>query len=205
MELFPAVMIGGPPHSGKSVLTYSLTQALRQRGVAHYVLRAVPDGEGDWANEADQTFVRQIRVKGEVTRQWIAYMCRDIASRHLPLLVDVGGRPTPWQEAVFDFCTHAILLTPDETHRADWNDKATRHGLIILAELHSVLTGAQVVHTTHPRLQGQISGLERGESAQGPTFESLVDLLANLFAYDEEELRTAHLSLAPVELTVSAG
>ena len=44
MELFPAVMIGGPPHSGKSVLAYSLTQALRARGVAHYVLRAYPDG-----------------------------------------------------------------------------------------------------------------------------------------------------------------
>ncbi len=50
MELFPAILVGGPPHSGKSVLTYSLTQALRRRGVDHYVLRAAPDGEGDWAN-----------------------------------------------------------------------------------------------------------------------------------------------------------
>ena len=58
MELFPAVMIGGPPHSGKSVLAYSLSQALRARQVAHYVLRAFPDGEGDWANEADQAMVR---------------------------------------------------------------------------------------------------------------------------------------------------
>ncbi len=53
MELFPAIAIGGPPHSGKSVLAYSLSKALRARQVAHYVLRAFPDGEGDWANEAD--------------------------------------------------------------------------------------------------------------------------------------------------------
>ena len=48
----PAVLVGGPPHSGKSVLIYSLSQALRARGIDHYALRACPDGEGDWSNEA---------------------------------------------------------------------------------------------------------------------------------------------------------
>ena len=52
MAHFNAILIGGPPHSGKSVLTYSLTQTLRQQGIDHYVLRACPDGEGDWSNEA---------------------------------------------------------------------------------------------------------------------------------------------------------
>jgi len=47
MNQFPALMIGGPPHSGKSVLAYSLTQALRARQIDHYLLRACPDGEGD--------------------------------------------------------------------------------------------------------------------------------------------------------------
>lgn len=205
MELFPAVMIGGPPHSGKSVLAYSLTQALRRRGVAHYVLRAFPDGEGDWANEADQALVRRIRVKSQITPDWIDYMCRDIVNRHLPLLVDVGGRPTPWQEAVFDHCTHALLLTPNQEHRELWHDLAGRHDLIPVADLHSVLAGPQFVETHRPVLRGQISGLERGQSAHGPTFEALVDTLAQLFAYDEAELRTAHLSLAPTDLVVELG
>ncbi len=202
MELFPAVMIGGPPHSGKSVLAYSLTQALRARSVAHYVLRAYPDGEGDWANEADQALVRRIRVKGEGTPGWIARMCQDIANRHLPLIVDVGGRPTPWQEAVFDYCTHAILLTPDEEARSSWRELASRHGLPLLADLHSVLAGENSIQENVPILHGQIGGLERGRSARGPVFEALVNRLATLFAYDDAELRTAHLSLAPAELVV---
>jgi CRISPR-associated protein Csx3 len=202
MELFPAVIIGGPPHSGKSVLTYSLTKALRERSVDHYVLRAYPDGEGDWANEADQKLVRRIRVKGDGTPQWIARICRDIASRHLPLVVDVGGRPTDWQEAVFDHCTHAILLTPDDSSQAEWRDLAARHGLPLLAELRSTLTGDDVVQATSPILRGQISRLERGRKASGPTFEALVDLLAGIFAYDDAELRAAHLSLAPTDMVV---
>src|SRR5579884_757693 len=50
-NLLPAVLVGGPPHAGKSVLFYQLTQALRERGIAHFAIRACPDGEGDWFHE----------------------------------------------------------------------------------------------------------------------------------------------------------
>jgi len=35
VNLLPAILIGGPPHAGKSVLTYSISQALRKRNVDH--------------------------------------------------------------------------------------------------------------------------------------------------------------------------
>ncbi|MGC8838612.1 MAG: CRISPR-associated protein Csx3, partial [Anaerolineae bacterium] len=105
MELFPAVAIGGPPHAGKSVLAYSLSQALRTREVQHYVLRAYPDGEGDWANEAQQDLVRRIRIKDWGSPRWVDRISQDILNRHLPLIVDIGGRPTPFQEAILDCCT----------------------------------------------------------------------------------------------------
>jgi CRISPR-associated protein Csx3 len=202
MELFPAVTIGGPPHSGKSVLAYSLTQALRRRDVDHYVLRAYPDGEGDWANEADQALVRRIRVKGQGTPEWIARTGRDIANRHLPLIVDVGGLPTSWQEAVFDYCTHAILLTRDEPSHDAWQSMMARHGLILLADLHSELRGKSTVTDDRPVLRGTLTGLERGDTASGPVFDALVDRLAALFAYDREELRRTHCNLAPVETVI---
>lgn len=203
MELFPAVLIGGPPHMGKSVLTYSLTHTLRERGIPHhYVIRAYPDGEGDWANEADQKLVRRIRIKGYGTPQWVDSICRDIAARHLPLIVDVGGRPTPDQERIFDYCTHAILLTADETAHSEWLSRLARHGLLLLADLQSELYGQDRITDNSPVLRGVISGLERGKTAAGPTFDALVERVARLFAYDPDELRRAHFAIAPVEITV---
>jgi len=35
VNLLPAILIGGPLHAGKSVLTYSISQALRKRNVDH--------------------------------------------------------------------------------------------------------------------------------------------------------------------------
>ncbi len=202
MELFPAILIGGPPHMGKSVLTYSLTHALRERGIPHYVIRAYPDGEGDWANEADQKLVRRIRVKGQGTPRWVDRICRDIANRHLPLLVDVGGRPTLDQERIFDHCTHAILLTGDDDAHRTWETLLARHGLLPLADLRSELHGQNRLTDTWPTLRGVIAGLERGLTAAGPTFDALVERVARLFAYDPDELRRTHLATAPVEITV---
>lgn len=202
MEIFPAVAIGGPPHSGKSVLAYSLSQALRARGVQHYVLRAYPDGEGDWANEAQQALVRRIRVKSWGSPQWIDHVCRDIRSRHLPLIVDVGGKPTPWQEAVLGCCTHMILLYRDAASHREWRRRARRHGLTLLADLRSDLHGRQVVEGEGRVLEGVITGLERGTSASGPTFDALVGRLCLLFAYSPEEIRQAHMAQAPVEMVV---
>ena len=199
MELFPAVLIGGPPHSGKSVLSYSLTQALRAIKVQHYLLRAYPDGEGDWSNEANQKTVRAIRIKGEGTKKWVAQICRDIANRQLPLIVDVGGKPTAWQEEIFNHCTHAILLTPDEDSQRLWQGYAQRYGLLSVAELRSELQGEDRVDEEQPVLRGVISGLERGQVARGASFEALLRRLAALFAYNQAELKSWHLSAAPAE------
>jgi CRISPR-associated protein Csx3 len=202
MRFLPAVLIGGPPHAGKSVLAYSLTQALRRRDVAHYVLRAYPDGEGDWSNEAETETVRTLRVKGQGTPAWIACVCRDIDRRHLPLIVDVGGQPTPWQEAVFDHCTHAVLLTRDGASHRRWQEMMARHGVPLLADLRSSLAGKDSVDESQAVLRGTLRDLHRHALARGPALDALVGRLARLFAYTPAELRRAHLANAPVEITV---
>ena len=202
MELFPAVLIGGPPNSGKSVLTYNLTQTLRERGIEHYVVRAAPDGEGDWACEADQSLVRTILVPRTWTPAFVEHACESLAHRPLPLIVDVGGRPTAWQESILDHCTHAVLLTPDESARAAWLDLAGRHNLIMMADLPSELDGVDIVTRTYPVLKGVIAGLEWGRRVGGPTFETLVERIASLFAYDPADLRRSHLASAPVETAI---
>jgi len=202
METFPAIFIGGPPHSGKSVLTYNLTQELRRRKVEHYVLRACPDGEGDWAQEAAQEVVRTVRVRGPFTREFVEAICRDLANRHLPLLVDVGGRPTPEQEPIFSYCTHAILLTKDEASRAEWFNLAERHAVIVIADITSALEGESHIIQKSPILRGVITGLHRGAIASGPVFDALVERVASIFDFDRDELRRMHYTLSPVENVV---
>src|SRR6266487_3552700 len=49
----PAILIGGPPNAGKSILIYNLKQELLRREIPHYWLHANPDIEGDWFFEGD--------------------------------------------------------------------------------------------------------------------------------------------------------
>jgi CRISPR-associated protein Csx3 len=198
----PAVLVGGPPHSGKSVLIYSLSQALRARGVEHYALRACPDGEGDWSSEARPELVKEIRIKGDWTARWVQWISRDIRRRQKPLLVDVGGRPTAEQATMFGLCTHAVLLTPDDAARAGWLALLAEQRLPILADLRSDLAGRDRLDAAAPTIQGVLAGLERHSQAQGPAFEALVDRLAQLFVASGEDLRQRHLASAPAEITV---
>lgn len=202
MNSFPAIVIGGPPHSGKSVLTYLLTQQLRAWDVAHYVLRACPDGEGDWSQQAPPPTVQLLRYKGAFSPAFVERVCHDLARRHLPLLVDVGGKPTPDQERIFDFCTHAVLIAHDDSGLARWRDLAERHGLAIVAELHSTLAGQDVITAAAPVLRGQVANLERHTAAPGAAVIALAERLRDLLTYDTAELSQHHLSNAPTELAV---
>jgi CRISPR-associated protein Csx3 len=210
MPDFPAVLIGGQPHSGKSVFVYSLTRALRAARVPHYALRACPDGEGDWANEADQVVVQTIRSKGPFSPEFMANVAAYLQKRHLPLLVDVGGKPTPEQESVFAHCTHAILLIGDRADdpeafardRTIWRQMMQRQGVSIIAELKSSLTGRDELVTAEPIIEGTVTGLERGQTAGGPALTAVLNRLSDLFDFQEAELTRQHLAQAPVELTL---
>jgi len=203
LNLCPAVAIGGPPHSGKSVLAYSLTQTLRERGIDHYLLRAYPpDGEGDWFLESEPPYVRHFRIKGARSEAWLPTLKADVKRRHLPLLVDMGGLPTVEQETILDACTHAILLTRDAASRAEWSARIERHGLVLLADLDSDLAGSNRLSEVHPLIRGTLAGLERGARATGAPFDALVELLVDRFGQATIGARRRHLESAPVELTV---
>jgi CRISPR-associated protein Csx3 len=207
MTQFPAVIIGGPPHSGKSVLVYSLTSGLRRRGVAHYVLRACPDGEGDFSNEADQALVRTIRRKGEFTSDFSNQVAGHLARRHLPLLVDVGGRPTEAQLDVLRHCTQAILLIGDRPDaperyaldRESWRAMMSRVGLPIIADLRSILVGQDEVESVDPVVKGTISGLERGREIEGVIIDALLNRLELVLGYSHGDLMTIHRAMAPLD------
>jgi CRISPR-associated protein Csx3 len=205
VNLLPAVVIGGPPHAGKSVLFYSLTKALRERGIAHHAIRACPDGEGNWSQESDQETVRLIRVKGDWSDEFTERICLDIERRLLPMLIDVGGKPQGKQLRIFRHCTHSILLlhSHDEQNQLFWRGLVEENGLLPLAQLYSDLKGTSAITSESPVIKGTLVGLERHTLAQGPLFDVLVERVASLFSsYSHEELEKTLLDEAPTELVI---
>jgi CRISPR-associated protein Csx3 len=203
MNLLPAILFGGPPHAGKSVLFYSLVRELRERGIPHHAFRACPDGEGNWSYELDQEKVRLIRVKGAYTDDFVKRICLDIGRRHLPLLVDIGGKPTEKQTCLFANCTHALLLlrADQEDTAGFWRHKVKVNGLLPLAELYSAQSGISSIASDGPVIKGTLVGLERGSLVQGSLFDILVERIELLFtSYSLEELEKTKIDMAPVEL-----
>jgi len=210
VNLLPALLIGGPPSAGKSVLFYSLTKTLHERGVRHHAIRACPDGEGNWYQEIHQELdpetTRLLRIKKAWTESFVQGICRDLERRHLPLLVDMGGRPQEWQMCILQACTHSLLLLRrDEPESAgSWRVLVKRAGLLPLAEIFSERSGISSVTSTAPILEGTLTNLERGIPAQGALFDALVERIAALFtSYSLAELEQAKLAMAPTEFTVN--
>lgn len=205
VNLLPAVLIGGPPQAGKSVLFHSLTYALRERGIHHHAIRACPDGEGNWSQESDPETVSQIREKGEWSDEFVKRICQDLEHRCLPFLVDMGGQPKESQACMLRLCTHSVLLfrtdKPDYTQL--WHRLVEENALLPLAEVYSQLEGTSTIIAHNPIIEGTITGLVRDKEARakGPLFEALVESIAMLFkSYSPHELEQVFFEQAPSEL-----
>jgi Predicted nucleotide kinase len=203
--IFPAIAIGGPPHSGKSTLIYRLSNALRQKGIDHYVLRANPDGEGDWSYEADSNLVAVLRqrVKGPWNDEFTQHVMRSIQQRHLPLLVDLGGKITSETKKVASQCTHAIVLSRDSELLSAWRTCMEDCSLQLVAELLSVLEGEQSGSLETMPIQAVISGLSQDKSSDGPVFKALVEVVSHSISYTSEEIYRIHSALAPSDCIIN--
>lgn len=207
-SLFPAILIGGPPKSGKSRLSHRLQEALRQRGVMHYLLRANPDGEGNWRYSSRPdlatTLRNQVKVPWRDTAEGYAdTLARDIERRHLPLLVDLGGKVSDENHKIAAQCSHAIVIASEPADLLQWRTFAESHGLVLLAELRSELHGVQQIVDDGSTLRGVISGLDPAMSSDGICFDMLVKRVATVLDYATEDLERAHWAQIMVDLPLN--
>lgn len=196
-NLLPAILLAGPPHSGKSVLGHLLAQRLRALGVQHILLPAAPDGEGAWFHEVDAELRFMLRRKGQFTDQLAGQMAQAVRARALPMLVDIGGRPQGRQFEIMDACTHAIQLYREESDRQAWRAWIEARALIPIAELQSHLAGPEMVAASDGVLRGVISGLDRAQPCPGSLFELLAERVQGICSYDYETLALQHQLGAP--------
>ena len=210
VQQLPAIVIGGPPHAGKSVLLYNLTQALYERGVRHHAIRACPDGEGNWFQEGNADTVSLIRDtnKSHWSSDFISRMSSDLERRCLPFLVDMGGNPRITELPLFQQCTHAVLLLradkPNSTRV--WESMVTEANLRTFAHLYSQLEGISTITARTPFLEGTITGLERQSQTvrHNPVFNELVEQIATLFSsYSSQDIERVFLQKAPTEIVLN--
>jgi len=193
------VAVGGPPHSGKSVLISVLRRVLpRDRYV---IIEGAPDGEGitGWAHEADQELVRAIRRKGKFLEEFVCWVVESIRNSRMPItLVDLGGmlldeegnftptgvRLTPQNERILRECDGIIVIaSPQYTEvAARWVAEAERLGVKPIAILESVLTGAEdEIFDFGPPFRARITKLEREDPPfASATAKALAELLISL-------------------------
>ncbi len=171
----------GPPHSGKTVLVGALRQALRatltaapyQRDV--FVLRACPDGEGDWyADAADDA--RTLRYKNRFDDAFVHRVCEQLDALRREktlLLVDCGGRIDRKNQAILNRCTHAIVVSSREDAFAEWRGALRASETTLLAEVESSLEPAS--EAAGPRFR--IGPLDRARVAEVVVPPSLLTAL----------------------------
>lgn len=193
------IAIGGPPHSGKTVLM-GLLRGLLPRD-KFVVVEAAPDGEGitGWSFEGDPELVRVVRRKGKFLEEFVDWVCDSVRNSAMPLtLVDLGGmlvaedgsfsptgqRLTPQNERIVRECDGLIIIAnPNYAEAATtWVAEANRLGVKPLAILESILEGADdEVWEAGPLLWARITRLEREAPPVGSlTARAVAQLLLSL-------------------------
>lgn len=197
----PAILIGGPPKAGKSVLTYNLTRALRNLDVPHYVFRASPDGEGDWSFDGDWDTVREFlnKSKHDWSKIFREIACYDLPRRQLPLIVDLGGRPTEEDTCIFQTCQKAILLFAKDGLEKDsyqtWHSYIKKNRLELITEIHSQPSAASAPTAQGSGNEGSMTPLKPGDLRYNIEFGALVERIVEIFSrYTLERLEQWHLS-----------
>lgn len=194
---YPAFLIGGPPHSGKSIFSYRLSQLLRYLHVPHYLLRAAPDGEGDWTRESEQALARALRDKRPYETRFAKRVAHVLESRPQPFLVDVGGKITPEQKLIATNCTHAIIVSNNEDDLHAWRAFAERMGLHVVGLFHSRLDATDTQCGTGEPFEAVINLREKQPVEAETVLADFAHLLAEIIGLSIEAMRAAHFTMLP--------
>lgn len=179
------VALLGPPHSGKSVLLNAIRLKMQKElspicfQQSFYVLRACPDGEGDWFSEIPEEIALTLRYKNRFDEEFVNRICgalQELRPQKKLLLVDCGGKLDRKNQRILNLCTHAIIVSRDPEQILLWRGAALLSELAIVAEVESTLNACTKVMCSSP-LRIRLGKLERGNERTLELPRELLDLL----------------------------
>ena len=162
-RLGPALLVVGPPDSGKSVFSHRLFNTLLEDHPDIYLQRAHWDGEGNWILELppeatdEERKAFKLANKGTLTDQFFPYQGQAILSLRRQkslVIVDAGGMIQPEKQIVLDACTHCIIVSSKLEKVEPWHKFCKEQGnLQPIAVIHSTLKQTLEVLRHEPFLE----------------------------------------------------
>jgi CRISPR-associated protein Csx3 len=163
------IIIGGPPDSGKSVLSYALRQSLRDKkhNLNVFLHRANWDGEGNWGVEmSDRATAKQLKERNtrriyqkengdQLMREFFQRQANDVKNIKDIMdvvLVDIGGKAQENRLSVVQQCSHYIIISRDSEKVQEWHN-FFEESLKPLVVIHSVLEQRLEILKTEPFLE----------------------------------------------------
>lgn len=175
-RLSPAVLIVGPPDSGKSVLSHGLLQKLLPKYPNVFLQRANWDGEGNWILETaltpEQQKEHKLANKGKPTDTFFAVHAQGILNLRRQkdlVLVDVGGRIDPQKDPVLEACSHYLIISSKPEAVEDWHEFCRDRGnLTPLGVIHSVLEPSLQIQQLEPYFEMTCGPWQMGKATAIP-------------------------------------
>ncbi len=187
------IILGGPPHSGKSCLRYGLKEAIKNipNSPYPYVITACPDGEGCWFQEThnkNSKLAQKLKLpyKSNFSKEKVQMWAQWVSNSSEPLtFIDIGGIPDEKNEEICRTATHAIIVYGKLDSLLQWRDFCKRLDIQIIAEIHSDLHGKNDVplsKTNDNIYQGAVHHLERGDLTikERPTVVELAKIITQM-------------------------
>lgn len=163
VPLGPALLIVGPPDSGKSVFSHQLFSTLVKDYPDVYLQRSHWDGEGNWILELsedatdDEREAFKLHNKGTLTERFFPYQGEAILNlrrQKTLVIVDVGGRIQPEKQSILAACTHYLIISSNPEEIEPWCDFCEENGsLQRVAVIHSTLEQTLCVLQNDPYLE----------------------------------------------------
>lgn len=160
-QLGPALLVVGPPDSGKSVLSHQLFVTLVKDDPDIYLQRAHWDGEGNWILELPENTAEReafkLANKGTLTERFFPYQgqaIRNLRQQKTLVIVDAGGMVQLEKQAILDACTHYLIISSKPEEIEPWHEFCRNQGnLQPVAVIHSTLDSKDQILRHEPFLE----------------------------------------------------
>lgn len=135
----------GSSNCGKSVLARALISELKKLKSInfqndYYLIRACPDGEGDWFGDLLKDEYKVFRIKKVFDITFVKEIVKSINKQKeykKLIFIDCGGKISKENQNIFNICTHSILVYKDKKEFDHWAGALKICGVNILAVIKS--------------------------------------------------------------------